>query len=582
MKNQDIKAICLMIPLMLIALVSSGQNDILRNGSFEQHRPGSDPDAPQHLVHFDGYCRYWHSFGPTTSDWLDNAPNHLYGSMGCEHTKIFWDAHNRIPNNDGTHYAGVYAWDSQRGEGLQQRMQHKLRRKTYIFSFSYFMPCDTVPYKFDLFFGNAENDTSLHIKFDTLNRSAAGQWHNYQYTFNILPTQANLYDWFVWVFDGDPGGTINGIADGSYLFVDDMKLIELPLTCTSCNANGLISWNNESIRPYLTPDNNGIFDEWCIRNINNVSWYEFYVFDRWGATVYNETQTNPNGFEDYSICWDGRNNNGQMLQVPNSYQIVARLGNCGAQITNWYQAWTSYDLAHDTFSVAQSYVPPLFGLQAPPTHYRNLHLYGGIYWGTHDWYACDSIFVGAWGEPRVPYFIAGSTANLGFYSTDGTFIDVGSTDFQLGSDIDIVPQTVQCCAQLRLANLDSTPSNPTYLGVEDFSREEAGEHGDADLPGSEAMIDVLPEELDDFRMDVIPNPADESVELSIHVPDKGIATVSLWTSTGGKIMDIGESVPFVAGDHRLVLVTRQLPTGLYFLRGQTGQENLLIKLMVIH
>lgn len=562
-----------MIPLVLIASVLLGQNDILRNGSFEQRKPGSDPNAPTHLVHFDDYCRYWHSFGQTTSDWLDNAPNHIYGSMGCEHTKPFWDARNRIPNNDGTHYAGVYAWDSQRGEGLQQRMQHKLRRKTYIFSFSYFIPCDTVPYKFDLFFGNAENDTSLHIKFDTLNRSEAGQWHTYQYTFNILPTQDNLYDWFVWVFDGDPGGTISGVSDGSYLFVDDMKLIELPLTCTSCNANGLISWNNESIRPYFTPDNNGVFDEWCINNINNVSWYVMEVWDR-SQIIYNETGTNPNGFEDYSICWDGRNDNGQMIFVPTEFEIRLRLGNCGSQITKIYRVWSSGDNANDTFSVAQNYVPPLFGLEAPPTHYRNLHLYGGIYWGTHDWYACDSIFVGAWGEPRVPYFIAGSTANLGFYSTDGTFIDVGSTDFQLGSDIDIVPQPVQCCAVLRLSNPDLADAEVDSIG-------ELSAMNDP-LDGDEDELEELlatDNEVEEFTLEVYPNPVTDVLKVDFHLPSKSGVKATLTSTSGIVISEILKSALLEAGDHSYSISVRLIPAGMYFL--QLGRSSGVTTVKVI-
>jgi hypothetical protein len=573
MKNQGIKAISLMIPLVLIASVLLGQNDILRNGSFEQRKPGSDPDAPTHLVHFDDYCRYWHSFGQTTSDWLDNAPNHVYGSMGCEHSKPFWDARNRIPNNDGTHYAGVYAWDSRRGEGLQQRMQHKLRPKTYIFSFSYFIPCDTSPYKFDLFFGNAENDTSLHIKFDTLNRSEAGQWHTYQHTFNILPTQDNLYDWFVWVFDGDPGGTISGVSDGSYLFVDDMKLVELPLTCTSCNANGLISWNNESIRPYFTPDNNGVFDEWCINNINNASWYIMEVWDR-SQIIFNETGTNPNGFEDYSICWDGRNDNGQMIYVPTEFEIRLRLGNCGSQITKIYRVWSSGDNANDTFSVAQNYVPPLFGLQAPPTHYRNLHLYGGIYWGTHDWYACDSIFVGAWGEPRVPYFIAGSTANLGFYSTDGTFIDVGSTDFQLGSDIDIVPQPVQCCAVLRLSNPDLPDTEIDNIAELSATNDPI----DGEDEGLEELLAADDDE--EFTIKVYPNPVTDVLKVDFYLPSKSAVKATLTSTSGIVISEILQSDLLEVGDHSYSISVRSIPDGMYFLQLSRSSGVTTVKVIV--
>jgi gliding motility-associated-like protein len=576
MKVLNIKYIVLFAVYQLIVCYGlSGQNNLLRNSSFEQRIPGTGAKYPINQVQLDDHCRYWESFRTTTSDWFDNSPNHLHGSAGCGNSSVFWNAHPAIPNLDGTHYAGVYAWPDRRGEGLQQRMQHKLRNKTYILSFSYYIPCDTNPYIFDLFFGTSKNDTSLHIKFDTLNREDAGQWHTYQYTFNILPTQDNIYDWFVWVFDGDPGDPTPGNADGSYMFIDDMQLTEHPLTCTSCNPNGLISWNHESIRPYLTPNNDGIFDEWCIRNINNVSWYEFYVFDRWGATVYNETQTNPNGFEDYSICWDGRNNNGQMLNVENFYQIVARLGNCGSQITSWYQAWTSNDLAHDTFSVAQNYVPPLFGLQPSPTHYRNLHLYGGIYWGTHDWYACDSIFVGGYGEPRVSYFIAGYTANLGFYATDGTFIDSGSTDFQLGSDIDIVPQPVQCCPMLRLANPNLPDTEVDSIGELSMSDDPI----DAEEDGTMELIDA-DDEANEFTLNVYPNPVTDVLNIDFHLPTQDFIKATLISASGIAISEVLNLAELEVGDHSYSVSVKSIPHGMYFLQLTRKSGMVTIKVVV--
>jgi gliding motility-associated-like protein len=134
----------------------------------------------------------------------------------------------------------------------------------------------------------------------------------------------------------------------------------------------------------MTPNNDGIYDQWCLENINNVTWYEMEIYTNTGAIVRKLVGSNPNGFEDFSICWDGRHTNGQMLPMLSTYQVVTTLGNCNSQHEVFSQVFVTPDPAADTAALPiANYVPPLFGLEPLPAKYQNLHLYGGIYWGTH-------------------------------------------------------------------------------------------------------------------------------------------------------------------------------------------------------
>ena len=161
-------------------------------------------------------------------------------------------------------------------------------------------------------------------------------------------------------------------------------------------------------------------------------------------------------------------------------------------------------------------------------------------------------------------------------------IDAGSTDFQQGADVDIQFPGVQCCPALRLANPASAPSEVMAEVSEPQMQAEAIEQVAESETGDDSLESRMYDDMDEFRIAAVPNPADETLGLFVHVPEGGTASVSLWTSNGTKVMDMAGTVPFHSGDHQLEIVTRQLPAGLYFLRGQSGQENLLVKLMVIH
>ncbi|MBK9450992.1 MAG: T9SS type A sorting domain-containing protein [Bacteroidetes bacterium] len=577
----------IVVPEKLLALLSfvlffgiqmqgNGQpTNLIRNHSFEN----GDNNYLRHTSELDAHCARWRQYKQTTTDWFYNAPGFVHGALGCFAGENVWNNLPAIPNGDGPHYAGVVKFTPPRGEGLQQKMAHKLRHRTYHFSFDYFIPCDTNPYVFDLYFGTGINDTSYHVIHDTLDRQLMGQWHTYDYTFTVPPPYSNRFDWFVWLFDGYYDTIVRtGGNASSYLFVDNFHVDEFPVTCSSCDPNGLISWNNNSARPYMTPDGDGIFDEWVLSNINNVSWYTMEVIDRWQHTVYTDVQQNVNGFEDLSLRWDNRNDAAQFLNVPNYYQIVVTLGNCGTQISQRYDLFTLYDHAYDTFSIAPNYVPPLFGLEPSPTHYQILHLYGGPYYGTHDWYACDSIIIGSDEAIRVPYFWAASTSNLGFHFTNG-FDTRPDTDFRIdsGADVDIVPEPVACCPQLRLAN----PELPNLHSgdLDALTQESLG----IDPDNTETLPSIKQEVHDDaFQLAVYPNPADDVVHINIHLADAEIVKTTLLNAAGIELLRILDGVACPKGDHSISVSSVSLPDGLYFVQVQHKAATVTKKLVIQH
>jgi gliding motility-associated-like protein len=577
MKKIQFVTICFALQSLVfvfIPLWGESQN-LLRNPSFESGTVSKPTSINQ--LH---YCNQWRTFDAPnyggTSDWFQDAQGKLRGSLGCGNQGgSHFNDPPHMHASDGTHFAGMirnHAYAD--GEGIQQKLSHKLDFGYYQLNFDYFLPCDTMWYRFKLYLGSNRDQETFFGGFIDIPTVGAGTWQSVSHRF-FLPIQWDRQlDWFILLFDGKPL-TPPLYIDAAYIYVDDFDFRESP--CTSCDPNGLISWNNESIRPYFTPDGDGVFDEWCVSNINNVSWYEFKVVDRWGVTVYEDKQSNPNGFENLSLCWDGRNNNGQMLNVGNDYQILVRLGNCGTQITHLYQVWSSNDLAHNVFSVAQNYVPPLFGLDPSPTHYRDLHLYGGPYYGTHDWYACDSIIIGIDGAPRVPYFWAASTCNLGFHFGAG-FDTHLATDFRIdpGADIDIVPEPVQCCPAMRLANPNL--SDPEVSDIGELSETE--DPIDPEENGSKILDNPLENEFDDFSLHVYPVPATDFLKIDFYLPSKSEVKATLTSTSGIVISEILQSELLEAGDHSYSISVRSIPDGMYFLQLSRSSGVTTVKVIV--
>jgi gliding motility-associated-like protein len=561
-----------------MAISSKSQPNLLRNHSFEAGSP-----QPSTVGELGSRCYFWDTYeslipdqSPGTSDWFKATPNSFQGTISCRllgaNSLNSWPF---VPINDGNHYAGFVKYNDYReGEGIQQQLRNKLETGYYNLDFDYLLPCDTQTYALEIYLGTSINRCSYLAASISLPATNIGVWQNFSTQIMVPNSFHNQLDWFIILNNGQPAYPVVG-SYAAYTYLDDIHFRKSP--CTTCDPNGLISWNDDNIRPYMTPNGDNVFDDWCMTNINNVSWYELDVYSRM-SPVYHETGQNANGFENFSLCWDGRNNNGQPLPTGDTYQVVVRLGNCGTQITRHFGVYASNDLAHDAFSVSQNYVPPLFGLQPSPTHYESLHLYGGPYYGTHDWYACDSIIIGSDEAVRVPYFWAASTSNLGFHFTNG-FDTRPNNDFRIdpGADVDILSEPVTCCPQFRLAN----PDLPT---TQSGSLEELSEENswlDPEINETSSWI-AQENQHDAFQIAVYPNPADDVIHLDIHLANEDILKATLLNAAGIELLRFLDGKAFTAGDHAFSVSSHSLPDGLYFVQVQHKAGTMTTKVVIQH
>lgn len=437
-------------------------------------------------------------------------------------------------------------------------MRRKLNQGYYQFEIDYLLPCDSPSYSLEVYFGKNRYDLGFRAGRLIIPTINIGVWQTGSFRFYVPNELDNKLDWITILADGTPLMPPDYDNYAAYMYLDDVHLYESP--CTSCDPNGLISYN-ANILNFFSPNNDGVLDSWCVQNINNVSWYDMQIFNSNGVRERRIQGSDANGFENLSICWDGRDDHGNWIPNFSTFYVVTRLGNCGAQYTWLDSVFLVPNNAWDTtVHAAPNYVPPLFGLDTPPTHYRDLYLYGGIYWGQHDWYACEAIWLGDWGAPRVPYFKAGYTADLGMYATEGIYIDVGDTDFQLGSDIDIVPQHVQCCPQLRLA----APSPDSI--------EKGDTHAPAGLEHSPATT-VETRQAIPFALHVYPQPATDALQISFSLLDDCGAMVSLMPVAGTAPKVLWQADALVAGDHTVTVSLGDLPSGLYLLTLTHGDRS---------
>jgi gliding motility-associated-like protein len=546
---------------------------MLHNAGFE----GGYPSKPKDINDLNDWCNHWKTYAGGSADWFKDDPDFLRGRVKCNSSSQFaLSSGTVVPTHEGIHYAGMLRRSlAIPGEGIQQKMRKKLDFGTYKLSFWYLLPCDTHYYALKAYLSTDKDDLDLVIFDDTLAATNIGTWQKFEKTIVVPLSFDSQFDWFVLMTTGEPSGP--GTAYGSYLYLDDFFLGDP--TCTGCSPQGLISWNQNILHDF-SPNNDGILDTFFIENINNATYYEFEVFDRWGAKVFTELGFNANGFQNYTIKWDGRNKNGNFLQSPNTFYMVISMGNCDSEIQ--FQKTVAYcrspgcDLG--PMDTVPNYVPPLFGLESPPTHYRNLELYGGIYYGNHHWYACDSIFIGGANSQRTPYFIAGSTSILKFTASDVVEIVQGDdVDIHPGADVDLLPGPVACCPELRLMNPnfsdeeEESPSDILYLisglsgRIPDHSINIAPQ-----LP-HDAAAESDPTDYK-FELNTFPNPFSDILTLEFSVPQPQIVTLSILDIHMRPVATLLNAQFTEAGKYRQAINLNTLPGGIYFCLFQGDSE----------
>ncbi|MEM7038008.1 MAG: gliding motility-associated C-terminal domain-containing protein [Bacteroidota bacterium] len=433
-------------------------------------------------------------------------------------------------------------------------MTQKLAAGFYELDFDYLLPCDTKYYALKIYLGRNRSNLGYFVRQFELPTIQTEQWHNKVVRFQIPPQYHLEFDWITILNTGDPNPGVYG-QTGAYIYLDDFHLFET--TCTACDPLGPLSIN-ENWHPYFTPDGDGNRDEWCVTNIENATYYRFAVYERWGANhdVYTEVGYDADGFEHLELCWDGRDDNGNPVITNNQYWIYLTVGNCTMGLEQLYDVFLTTDTIANNITENPNYTPPLYGTQIAPTHYRNLYLYGE-HSGTHSWYACDTIFVGPYGAPHVPYFRAESTSNLEFHAAY-IEVDMDFAEFEPGSDVDFLPGHVSCCA----ANRTMFTGNPDEesLGLEnEFSSMSPNEN--LTRPESD-LSSVSP----DFAATIFPNPSGGHSQLQYHLPYAGTIRYTLFDTFGNRIGAEKVRLHPQKGKFEQQLDAHNLADGLYWLK----------------
>ena len=465
----------------------------------------------------------------------------------------------------------MYPIGPNRGEGIQQALQHKLDAGVYELDFDYLSPCDSNEYAVALYFGTNKNVLTYHVATVPLNRTPVGIWQNKKIQFTIPAIFHREFKWFILLNEGDKDTVISYQISqgGSYLYLDDLHLT--PSACSTCEPTQQISWN-ENVPNFFSPDGDGMADTLTIENVNNVNSYRIDVYDRWGGRVWFKQGFDLDGFENLMIRWDGTRRPGGQALASDTYYMTMQLDNCNSRVTRQYTIALCRNASCNLGAHVQvpNYVPPLFGLVVPPTWYQNLDVYGGPYYGQHHWYACHRITVGDAGSQITPYFWAANGSELKFSATFDIDIPTGHrVDFDTLADVEFIIESVACCPSLRQAAPDSMPASDSLPAepVLDKRGDGLAELLEAPCPNSPSLP---------ARLHVYPNPSQGDWQLDYQLGTAREGLLRLYNAEGRLLGKWRLKDP--AGQFRSDLPG--LAKGLYVLRLDAGATRLSTRLVV--
>jgi len=84
----------------------------------------------------------------------------------------------------------------------------------------------------------------------------------------------------------------------------------------------------------------------------------------------------------------------------------------------------------------------------------------------------------------------------------------------------------------------------------------------------------------DEGLQINPNPMDNNASIMYHLKDKDKITLTLFDATGKHLTTLAENQPHAKGMHQLELDVNDLPTGIYYLKLQSKENQIIKKLMV--
>lgn len=103
----------------------------------------------------------------------------------------------------------------------------------------------------------------------------------------------------------EPGDYFSlGTTEVEYTATDDAG------NSTSCKFKVILSYEEIEfdIPKVITPDGNGVNDEWLLKNIEKFKHNKVVIVDRWGSTIFSTS-----GYNNENVVWKGTNRNGMQL-----------------------------------------------------------------------------------------------------------------------------------------------------------------------------------------------------------------------------------------------------------------------------
>ena len=104
-----------------------------------------------------------------------------------------------------------------------------------------------------------------------------------------------------------------------------------------------------------------------------------------------------------------------------------------------------------------------------------------------------------------------------------------------------------------------------------------GCRGNAKINGEVSGIDVIE---NDIALKIYPNPLSESATISYTLANEDEVTIYLFDATGKTVTTLAKNNQQTAGEHQLELEATNLPTGIYYLKLQSNETNIIKKLMI--
>jgi hypothetical protein len=559
-----------------------GQSNLLSNGGFEGHIPSGD--YPRYLESFDdrNAPSWWQYNNDVDVRWyIDSVWTPLHQNQidpnfqnGHFKSSVFlaaypWndgsppDSMTPQPAHGGQFYAGFDAkTDGPGRQGLQTKAStcglNSGNYQARLFWARTYQEDQDVK----IFLSLSDQMDSRRYIFDDFEVAAgtytAGQWYEHVSNFSIdLNDQDEVdNDWF-----SITGQQIGNSNPRHYMYFDDVRLFrpcDVTFRCAKthgqiCPAAGVHQWPNNLM---------------SVSNISNASDLHLKIYNNPSQPVFDQIYHNGNGLPDFHLSrWAlplnlASGNYEYDLEISNACGGFRKTGIVQVFDTALYNAspvWVD--------TAANWSVTPI------PCCLTNLVLQNMQIVGDVSYIVRNEITIQN-GVSVAP----GSNVII----QAGNVVEMDSVEFD-GSNSTVEILEIPCpnriageegCAENASMVIDGGVAVQQYIKVPEIE--------DSNSTDEEYSMEFNEsgESLNEFSLNIYPNPASDVLTLDFYLPSQGLVKASLMNASGVKVSDVMSPTVLDAGDHSFSVSMKAVPSGMYFLQFQRGNDLKTIKVSV--